>query len=192
MALKATNKTFPTKIKKLDKVIEDFVAHFEAKKYKVNVDETADGAFISITDANIFKTISGLKTGLNITLSLMEDELLVKMEVGIFGKQVVPTIITALILWPVLITQIIGIVKQNKLDKEAYQVIEDSLRVHEEEEANDGGFCPFCGAPLAKGAKFCPSCGKQVEVPSLENKCPDCGAEVNPDNKFCPNCGHKF
>jgi sec-independent protein translocase protein TatA len=48
--------------------------------------------------------------------------------------------------------------------------------------------CFFCSSPVAKDAKFCPSCGKSLEAP----KCPSCNS-VNPlGSKFCKNCGEKF
>ena len=47
--------------------------------------------------------------------------------------------------------------------------------------------CPHCGNEIAKGAKFCPSCGEKL-VPT----CPKCGAELTPGAKFCPNCGEKL
>ena len=36
--------------------------------------------------------------------------------IGIFGQQVIPTIITMFIFWPVILSQLWGIVKQSQLD----------------------------------------------------------------------------
>ncbi|BCM89422.1 hypothetical protein IAD21_01268 [Abditibacteriota bacterium] len=46
-----------------------------------------------------------------------------------------------------------------------------------------------CGAQIARGAKFCPECGRKVE---LKQKCPQCGVESVPNAKFCAECGHHF
>lgn len=64
-------------------------------------------------------------------------------------------------------------------------------------------FCINCGSELPEGARFCPSCGKEVAAPEekigLENKeqapatsprkCPHCGELVDPYATECPACG---
>lgn len=47
--------------------------------------------------------------------------------------------------------------------------------------------CPYCGASMDPGAKFCPGCGKP-----MRKHCTNCGAEVNATAKFCPECGHQL
>ncbi|MCX8066801.1 MAG: zinc ribbon domain-containing protein, partial [Anaerolineae bacterium] len=47
--------------------------------------------------------------------------------------------------------------------------------------------CPFCGASLRSGARFCPRCGRSVFPPRLQ--CPSCGASLRPGARFCPRCG---
>ena len=189
MALKSTKKTFKTNLKDISEVLEDFRNHFENKGFKVNIEDTADGAFISLTNDSIFKTISGLKTGLNITLISYDDSIEAKMDVGIFGKQAIPGIIAMLVFWPILVTQIIGLINQSKLDDEAYRTIEESIRAHEPKEEKHEAFCPFCGGGVKKDARFCPHCGKEILI---EKKCPKCGEVVEESTKFCPKCGHQF
>jgi len=46
--------------------------------------------------------------------------------------------------------------------------------------------CPGCGQPVAKEAKFCPSCDQQL---LLYRKCASCGADIPPQGRFCPSCG---
>ena len=189
MALKSTQKSFKTKLQNVEQVVEDFRNHFESKDYKVESNPTTDGAFISLTNKNIFKTISGLQTGLNITLSVYDDSITAKMDVGIFGKQAVPGLIAMLVFWPILVTQIVGLIKQNKLDTEAYDVLEKSIKEHEPKTAAFEEYCPYCGEGIEKGAKFCPHCGENLVT---DITCPECGQKVPEDTKFCPNCGHKF
>ncbi|MBR4430054.1 MAG: zinc ribbon domain-containing protein [Clostridiales bacterium] len=45
--------------------------------------------------------------------------------------------------------------------------------------------CPKCGASLLPGARFCSSCGADVQV----GFCQNCGASVNPGDVFCEKCG---
>ena len=50
-------------------------------------------------------------------------------------------------------------------------------------------FCKHCGAQLADGATFCPSCGAKQEAPALKAFCVSCGAELAEGAKFCKKCG---
>lgn len=47
--------------------------------------------------------------------------------------------------------------------------------------------CRSCGAdlPPIEGARFCPSCGADQEIPT----CSGCGAEVQKDWRYCALCG---
>jgi len=55
--------------------------------------------------------------------------------------------------------------------------------------------CPKCGTTNSVGAKFCVSCGAELQpMPVEEAKpislhCPKCDAENSPDAKFCQKCG---
>jgi len=46
-----------------------------------------------------------------------------------------------------------------------------------------------CGAHVARGAKFCPDCGRKM---TLKQSCSACGVESAPGAKFCAECGHPF
>lgn len=115
-------------MKDLKGVTEFFAAYFEEKGYQISCEETAGGTSISMTKGGLFRAISGLKTGLNITLAQLPESVNVKMEIGIFGKQWLPGTIATFLFWPVLVTQMIGLIQQNKLDQEAYQVLEKGIQ----------------------------------------------------------------
>ena len=44
--------------------------------------------------------------------------------------------------------------------------------------------CGDCGAAFAKGARFCPECGRVIDP------CPHCGRDLPEGVEFCPVCGH--
>jgi RNA polymerase subunit RPABC4/transcription elongation factor Spt4 len=46
--------------------------------------------------------------------------------------------------------------------------------------------CSYCFAEYGPGDKFCPNCGRGVEVYGV---CEKCGEVLGPNVKFCPNCG---
>jgi hypothetical protein len=167
----STARIFETIVPDLAAVAQDVAQHFKEKGYEVNAQSTATRSWlISISKGGTFKAVLGMKTALNIELEPTEQGTSAKASVGIFGRQAVPALISLFVFWPVLITQIAGIVQQAKLDDEAIAVIERSLALH------SGGarplvavgvgtaqsFCTSCGAKLQPGAKFCSACGVRI------------------------------
>ena len=43
--------------------------------------------------------------------------------------------------------------------------------------------CPFCKENILEVSKFCPECGKKLQL------CASCGVFLFPNSKFCLNCG---
>ncbi len=72
---------------------------------------------ISVKKGNLFKAVLGLQTALKIKVSPTPPHTCVSTDVGIFGQQAIPTVLTVCLWWPIAITQIWGIIKQQKLDK---------------------------------------------------------------------------
>ena len=57
---------------------------------------------------------------------------------------------------------------------------------------SDGSKCPKCGADLPENAKFCLSCGEEIQKSDANMiVCPSCG-KIVPNGKFCFECGYKF
>lgn len=52
-------------------------------------------------------------------------------------------------------------------------------------------YCTKCGAKNDDSARFCGSCGFQMNSTS-ERKCPDCGSPIKALESFCPKCGKKY
>ena len=48
----------------------------------------------------------------------------------------------------------------------------------------EAGTCPGCGTKNPASARFCMSCGAQ-----LERRCPSCRAVAPPEARFCMECG---
>jgi len=138
-------------------------SHFEAKGYTVEILESSYGYFISLTKGGIFKSVLGLKTSLNIDVKKVSGGVSVDAKVGIFGQQLIPSLIMWFVAWPVILTQITGLVQQAKLDNEAIDVIEEAIRnIENGKSFNTGGekqFCTECGAEIAATALFCSACG---------------------------------
>ncbi len=166
MAMFESTKIVPIVLPDLTPVANDTMNHFRKQGYEVAGEPTITGGWdISITKGNLFKTILGMKTALKISIEPSPAMTTVKADVGLFGTQAIPTAIALLVFWPVLIAQMWGLVQQSKLDDEAIDCVEASLKAHAPhiEGPSSGGeqtaHCPACGARLPLDAKFCPVCG---------------------------------
>lgn len=149
-------------------IANELQSKFQADGYEVIMDALSSGGYdISITKGNIFKAILGMKTALKITLLPQGGNIHFEAGVGIFGKQVIPTLIMWYVAWPVLLTQIWGLVQQAKLDDEALNIAEDVVyknnnNVTAPTNSNSGRFCTSCGTPNTASANFCCGCGKPL------------------------------
>ena len=123
---------------------------------------TSGGAYISITKGNMFQAVLGLKTALKITLTPISSHTFgAEAGVGIFGQQAIPTALTMLVAWPIMIPQIWGLVQQSKLDEHILDLIQQSINNHPTESGTTL-FCPHCGHKIAAGDRFCGGCGAKI------------------------------
>ena len=71
-----------------------------------------------------------------------------------------------LFFWPVLITQIWGMVEQAKLDDKALaiamEVVNSKQNISASTVNNDKKFCTQCGAQNTVSSKFCSECGAKL------------------------------
>jgi len=155
-----------------ERICQDFAADgFDVKRE----DLISGGADISIAKGNMFKAALGMKTALKITLIPVNNGISFEAGVGIFGQQVIPTIIMWFFFWPVLLTQIWGLVKQSQLDDKALAIAQSVVNQNGGYSYyNAGGTTP---PPVPGGAfKFCANCGNKVADTA----------------RFCSNCGNKL
>ena len=147
---------------------------FTAEGYTVTNQSLMSGVSdISITKGGIFKAVLGMKTALKVTLRPQAGGIMFNAGIGIFGQQVIPTMIMMFVAWPVVLTQIWGLVQQSKLDDKALAIAEEV--VHSATPSH-GYSAPQSPRTSATGRRFCTGCG----------------CEVPPDAAFCPNCGKKL
>lgn len=136
---------------------------FQRDGFEISTENLYSGGIdISITKGGVFKAVLGMKTALKISLQPRENAVLFDANVGIFGQQVIPTIISMLFFWPVLITQIWGLVQQSQLDDRALMAAQSVVGKTTPQVKYDGSFCPKCGKQVPMSAKFCPACGTQI------------------------------
>lgn len=146
---------------------------FAADGYEINRDNLMSGGIdISVTKGGVFKAIVGMKTALKITLIPQNNCISFEAGVGIFGQQALPTVISMLFFWPVLLTQIWGLIQQSDLDDKALAAAQAVISENTGATYTGGltpppvpgagKFCTNCGAKLADNAHFCSNCGSPL------------------------------
>ena len=172
MATYSKKRLLPASATQIPQMAESIRQEFIYDGFEVNVETLLSGGVdISITKGNVFKAVLGMRSALKVTLIPQQTGVLFDANVGVFGQQAVPAVISMFFFWPVLITQIWGLVQQASLDDRALAAAERVIG------------------------------GQQYQVPTQEppvaavgsaNFCPECGQKVEPGGKFCPNCGTKL
>jgi acyl carrier protein phosphodiesterase len=128
-----SSKTFPYTVEDFAPVAQDVMDHFESQDYEVTETNIPTGGVqVSIRRGGTFKAIIGMKTALNIRIEPVANGTTVEAGVGIFGQQAIPTAITLLVFWPVIIAQVWNMAQEAKLDEEALRVAQESLKAHSE------------------------------------------------------------
>jgi hypothetical protein len=126
-----SSKTFPYFVEDVAPVAQDVMDHFEQQDYEVTETNIPTGGVqVSIRRGGTFKAIIGMKTALNIKIEPVANGTTVDAGVGIFGQQAIPTAITLLVFWPVLVAQVWNMAQESNLDDEALRVAEESLKAH--------------------------------------------------------------
>lgn len=149
----------------IDAIAEAISAEFQNDGFDVMVDDLMSGGKdISITKGNMFKAVLGMRSALKITLTPQTDGVQFDANVGIFGQQAIPTVITLFLFWPVLITQIWGLIHQSQLDDRALAIAEAAINNAPATTLLDHEvkFCTNCGHQMSLTTKFCPECGEKM------------------------------
>lgn len=174
MATYSKKKLLAAHSSQIDSIAAAIQADFVRDGFEVNVDTLMSGGKdISITKGNLFKAVLGMRSALKVTLMPQTDGVLFDANVGIYGQQAIPTVISMLFFWPVLITQIWGLVEQSSLDDRALALAEQTVAGGTTSSASASSFastftstpkfCTNCGAKLSEASKFCSNCGAKLE-----------------------------
>ncbi len=151
------------------RIEETFVADGYTVQSQILMSGSAD---ISIAKGGVFKAVLGMRTALKITLKPENNAIFFNAGVGIFGRQIIPTLIMWYFAWPVLLAQIWGLVQQSKLDDKALAIAEQVISEGASSSASASSFsssstgthkfCTNCGTKTDGTSKFCPECGSKL------------------------------
>lgn len=174
MATFSTKKTLYGSTSLIPNIANRIQEEFQNDGYEVSMDALSSGGYdISITKGGVFKAVLGMKTALKVTLLPQGNNIHFEAGVGIWGQQAIPTVISMLFFWPVLITQIWGLVEQSSLDDRALALAEQAIAGGTSSSASASSFASsFTGTN-----KFCTNCGTKTDGTS--KFCPECGAKLN-------------
>lgn len=142
---------------------------FASEGYDTKKDSLLSGGIeVFLSKGGMFKEIVGMRTALVVTLIPTANTISFEAGIGIFGQQFLPTIISMLFAWPVLLTQMWGLVQQSKLDDKALKIAneviaENDAHLYKDTMSSTVRFCTKCGTKQPANAKFCPNCGNQLE-----------------------------
>ena len=182
MATYSKKKLLAAHPSQINAIAETIQNDFVRDGFEVNVDTLMSGGKdISITKGNLFKAVLGMRSALKVTLMPQTDGVLFDANVGIYGQQAIPTVISMLFFWPVLITQIWGLVEQSKLDDRALALAEQAIAGDASSTASVSSFTSSfasssCASSFAGTSKFCTNCGTKTDGTS--KFCPECGAKL--------------
>ena len=111
---------------------------------------------IEVTKENLVKHMVGLNQGLRISFESDGDRVHVDVKGIVVKNQLFPTVISALFFWPVIIPQIIGLIKQSRLDGKALAIVDAAYAAYVREVPV---FCTVCGEKITALSVRCPHCG---------------------------------
>ena len=176
MGVFKSTKTFYAPQSLIPVIARNIGASFSADGYQVNAQDLISGGYdISITKGGMFKAVLGMKTALKVNIMPISDGIRINAGVGIFGQQAIPTIISMLIFWPVLITQIAGLITQAQMDNKVMDIAAETI-AREAYGAGQSHVAPSNYGVRADDVKFCTSCGKRLDSEAI----------------FCSGCGNRL
>lgn len=135
---------------------------FSMEGYEIQTTDMLNGGReVSITRGGMFRTVLGLRSSLNVTLTPQQGGIFFDAHVGIFGQTIIPMLIAYFITWPVILPQIWGMVQSASLDDQALEAAEQFAQTVNSSIMHQV-FCPHCGKPAHEGAAFCPFTGMKL------------------------------
>ena len=163
-----TKKLLKADASQIEAIAKAICTEFKNDGFEVMVDDLLSGGKdISITKGNLFKAVLGMRSALKIALTPQTDGVMFDANVGIYGQQAIPTVISMFFFWPVLLTQIWGLIEQSSLDDRALAIAEQAIANNATAPTllnHDVKFCTHCGKEMDQSAKFCPECGEKCEI----------------------------
>lgn len=155
----------------ISKIANRICKEFHEDGYEGYRDNLSSGGVdISLTKGSFFKSVLGMDTALKIKLEPQQESISFDAGIGIFRKEAIPMVISMFFMWPVILTQIWGLVKQSKIDDKALDIAKSVIKenrstpymyVVQSSHTTQvtAKTCARCGTKLPGNARFCSNCG---------------------------------
>lgn len=133
---------------------------FSADGFEINQKAGAcNKTVLEVTKSNLFKSAVGLKQGLEITFENEGGRIAVEVRGTVLKNQLVATTLSFFLFWPVIIPQIIGMIKQSGLDDKAIGVIDEAYDTFSSDHPT---YCTNCGRRITGNPSHCPHCNASL------------------------------
>ncbi len=160
MSTFSTSKSYEATATFIPYAIERVRESFEAEGFEVNQKAVSyNKTILEITKGNLVKKVVGLKQGLEVTFDTSVGNIDVEAKGTVLKDQLLASSISFFITWPVLIPQIIGLIKQAGLDDKAIGIIDTAYAIFTHEQPT---YCTHCGARITGNHTTCPHCGTRI------------------------------
>ena len=128
MGVFQSERTFSCNPALISEIAENIVKEFQQDGYECGIVPCSFGTQVSIRKGGMFKAALGLKTALNVSITPVGSNAInIKAGVGLFQQQAIPTAIMLFVFWPVIVTQIWGLVQQSNLDDKVMTIAEKTI-----------------------------------------------------------------
>lgn len=111
---------------------------------------------IEVTKENLVKHIVGLNQGLRISFESDGDRVQVEVQGIVVKNQLIASVISFVFFWPMIVPQIIGLIKQSRLDEKALAIVDTAYAAYVHDTP---AFCTHCGGKVSVNDVRCPHCG---------------------------------
>lgn len=140
----------------IERVRESFAAEgFEVNQKAVSYNKTV----LEITKGNLVKKVVGLKQGLEVSFESSGGNVDVEAKVTVLKDQLIATTLSLFVTWPIVIPQIIGLIKQSGLDDKAIGVVDTAYANYSNDQPT---YCTHCGGRIIGNPTTCPHCGARL------------------------------
>jgi hypothetical protein len=185
----------------LELVANELADHFRELRYVVERNQLSDTRWeVGITRGGVFRKAVGLQSALKIQLEGTPTGTTVKAGAGIFGKQAIPTALTLLVAWPVVLAQVWGIIREAGLDDEAVRVVETSIARYKRfnsapQDGGQAGAAPFSTSVTDHNqpkSHAMPQVASSRRSTPAASYCSSCGNRKDYGARFCGTCGQSL
>ena len=157
MSAFTNNKSYTAGSSFIPYAVERIRSTFESEGFEFSrKSDTFNRTVVAVTKGNLFKQAVGLKQGLEISFSNEGGRIDVEVRGTVLKDQLLASGIVLFVTWPVIIPQIIGMIRTSGLCERAVALVDAAYSDFCTERPS---FCTHCGGRLTGNPGVCPHCG---------------------------------